>query len=400
MSNALAVVNATEWQAMMQMSEVLVRSGFLPDSIKTPQQAVAIILAGRELGIGPWQAIQGINIIKGRPTVSPQLMLALIEQSKLLEDISITGDAKSCTVMMKRRGRSPHTFTFTMEDAKALGLADKSNYRTQPKVMLQWRAIGACSRIVFPDVIMKLYTPDEMGADVTITEDGGMEVVNAETGEIVDAAPPATVSSDAPKAYKIEHDANSPTVRFGQDIPRIETFVARMADVYGVTAPEIVKALGVTRFRDYAGSEDDAEAAVKAWVKPEDAAPAAKPAEAAKPTAKANGKPAAKPDAVKAPDWTPELAQAWSNMLKWAADEFDFDEDGVLLLLNDVMPPVLSKKDWRGTTAQARGAVLAGFCEYDAARIDTWCDKAQATDELRGRAKDMAEAYKLAVEVR
>lgn len=188
---------------------------------------------------------------------------------------------------------------------------------------------------------------------------------------------------------------------FSQDRARIEAFCKRMSDAYGVTAPEIVKALNVTRFGEYAGSEADAEAAVKAWVKPEDAAPAAKPAEAAKPTAKANGKPAAKPDAVKAPDWTPELAQGWANLIKWAADEFDFDEDGVLLLLNDMMPPVLSKKDWRGTTAQARGAVLAGFCEYDVERIDAWCDKAQATDELRGRAKDMAEAYKLAaVEVR
>jgi hypothetical protein len=377
MSNALAVVNATEWQAMMQMSEVLVRSGFLPDSIKTSQQAVAIILAGRELGIGPWQAIQGINIIKGRPTVSPQLMLALIEQSKLLEDISITGDAKSCTVMMKRRGRSPHTFTFTMEDAKALGLADKSNYRTQPKVMLQWRAIGACSRIVFPDVIMKLYTPDEMGADVTITEDGGMEVVNTETGEIVEAAPVV--------------DAAPPP--FGEDKARITAFVARMSDAYGVTAPEIVKALGVTRFGEYAGSEDDAERAVAAWVKPEAAAPAAQPVAKAKPNGKAAD--------AKAPDWTPELAQAWANMLKWAADEFDMNEEAVLLTLNDVQPPVLSKKDWRGTTMQARGAVLAGFCEYDAERIDAWCDKAEAKDELRGRAKDMAEAYKLAaVEVR
>jgi len=372
MSNALAVVNATEWQAMMQMSEVLVRSGFLPDSIKTPQQAVAIILAGRELGIGPWQAIQGINIIKGRPTASPQLMLALIKSSGQLEDIKIDGDAKGCTVMMKRRGNHPFTFTFTMEDAKALGLADKPNYRTQPKVMLQWRAIGACSRIVFPDVIMKLYTPDEMGADVTITEDGGMEVVNVETGEIVEAAP---VVEAAP-------------LPFSQDRPRIEQFVARMADAYGVSAPEIVKALGITRFGEYSGSEDDAEAAVKAWAT-KAAAPAAKPA------AKANGK-----AADKLPDWTPELAQAWSNMLKWAAENFDMDDEAVLLALNDVMPPVNTKKDWRGTTAQARGAVLAGFCEHDAARIDAWCDKAGATDELRGRAKDMAEAYKLAVEVR
>lgn len=375
MSNALAVVNATEWQAMTQMARALHASGFLPNSINSPEKAVAIILAGRELNIGAWQALQTINVIQGKPTVSPQLMLALIKTSGQLEDIKIDGDAKGCTVMMKRRGNHPHTETFSIADAAALGLTGKDNYKKQPAVMLRWRAVAACARIVFPDVILGLYTPDEMGATVTVTEDGGMEVVNVETGEIVDAVP-----------------TDAAPLPFSQDRARIEAFCKRMSDAYGVTAPEIVKALGVTRFGEYAGSEADAEAAVKAWVKPEAAAPAAKPA------AKANVKPAAD---AKAPDWTPELAQAWSNMLKWAADEFDYDEDGVLLLLNDVMPPVLSKKDWRGTTAQARGAVLAGFCEYDAERIDAWCDKAQATDELRGRAKDMAEAYKLAaVEVR
>jgi hypothetical protein len=304
-------------------------------------------------------------------------MLALINSSGQLEDMAVEGDAKGCTVMMKRRGRQPHTETFTYTDATALGLTGKDNYKKQPAVMLRWRAVAACARIVFPDVILGLYTPDEMGANVNVTEDGGMEVVNAETGEIVDAAP---VVEAAP-------------LPFSQDRDRITAFVARMSDAYGVTAPEIVKALGVTRFGEYTGSEDDAEAAVKAWVKPE----AAAPAEAAKPAAKAKAKPNGKAAAeAKAPDWTPELAQAWANMLKWAADEFDMNEEAVLLTLNDVMPPVLSKKDWRGTTMQARGAVLAGFCEYDAERIDTWCDKAQASDELRGRAKDMAEAYKLA----
>lgn len=182
---------------------------------------------------------------------------------------------------------------------------------------------------------------------------------------------------------------------FGQDKARITAFVARMADAYGVKGDEIAALLGVDRFRDYTGSEDDAEATVKAWATKAATVAAAKPAEP-KSKARPNGKAA---DA-KAPDWTPELAQAWANMLKWAADEFDMNEEAVLLTLNDVQPPVLSKKDWRGTTMQARGAVLAGFCEYDAARIDAWCDKAGATDELRGRAKDMAEAYKLAVEVR
>ena len=35
---------------------MLLTSGFLPQSIKSPEQALAIILQGRELGIGPMAA--------------------------------------------------------------------------------------------------------------------------------------------------------------------------------------------------------------------------------------------------------------------------------------------------------------------------------------------------------
>lgn len=180
MQSSLAIVNGNEWSAMVQVADALVQSGFLPQSIKNAQQAVAIILAGRELGIGPWQAVQTINVIQGKPTVSPQLMLALINQSGQLEDIAIDGDVKGCIVMMKRKGRAPHTETFTFEDAQKLGLAGKDNYRKQPAIMLRWRAVAACARIVFPDVILGLYTPDEMGADVEVGDDGAMSAIDVQ----------------------------------------------------------------------------------------------------------------------------------------------------------------------------------------------------------------------------
>ena len=69
-----------------------------------------------------------------------------------------------------RRGRSPHTEYFGETEAAAMQLAGKDNYKNQAATMYKWRAVAACARVVFPDVITGLYTPDEMGADVT--EDG------------------------------------------------------------------------------------------------------------------------------------------------------------------------------------------------------------------------------------
>lgn len=167
-SIALRRPAATDWPVMREQAEVLIKTGFLPQSIKSAEQAVAVMMTGAELGIGPMAALQTINVIQGKPTISPQLMLALINRSGHMEDMKIEANAKGAICMMKRKGRIPHTVKFGEEEAKALGLFSKDNYKKQPATMFQWRAVAMCARVVFPDVILGLYTPDEMGADMDI----------------------------------------------------------------------------------------------------------------------------------------------------------------------------------------------------------------------------------------
>ncbi|WP_412027879.1 hypothetical protein [Deinococcus yunweiensis] len=155
---------------------MLVSSGMLPSSIRTPEAAVTIIVKGMELGLPPMAALNGITVIQGKPTVSPQLMLSLINRSGQLENIEIETGKDGATVTMKRRGRTPFTAKFGPTEAQAMGLNTKDNYKKQPAVMYQWRAVAACARVVFPDVIDGMYTPEELGADVQVDEDGAMTV--------------------------------------------------------------------------------------------------------------------------------------------------------------------------------------------------------------------------------
>lgn len=185
-NNHRTITSQQTWQEMREQASVLVQSGFLPNSIKRPEQALAIMTMANELQIGIWAGFNGINVIQGKPTISPQLMLALINRSGELEELTIKGDDKSCSVTMKRKGRSAHTETFTMEDAarmrtkdrdgKVIPLSQKYNWRTMPAVMLKWRAVSACARVVFSDVIIGFYTPEEINPDLE---------VDAETGEII-----------------------------------------------------------------------------------------------------------------------------------------------------------------------------------------------------------------------
>jgi hypothetical protein len=186
-----ATPDVNEFAVMKETATMLVKTGFLPQAIKTPEQAMAIILTGRELGIGTMAALQTINVIQAKPTVSPQLMLALIERSGQLENIEITdgGDHVACT--MKRRGRSAHTEYFGDKEARLMGLDGKDNYKKQKQTMYRWRAVAACARVAFPDVILGLYSPDEMGADVN------------EDGELVSAAPLNVVPMQEAKAPQL-----------------------------------------------------------------------------------------------------------------------------------------------------------------------------------------------------
>lgn len=225
----IAPVNPMDdWQLMRQQAEVLKSSGFLPSAIKTPEAAMAVILIGRELGLPMMVALNNINVIAGKPTVPPQLMMAMINGTKELEDFKVSDDGKAASCLMKRKGRDSHTETFSMEDAdrflttegwgdnkRTINLSEKHNWKSQPRTMRKWRAIAACARVVFPDVIMGLYIPEEMGADVN--DDGEVELAMAEVTEKPAAKTPRRALKAVPNpAPVIEAE---PIIERGEPLP-------------------------------------------------------------------------------------------------------------------------------------------------------------------------------------
>jgi len=153
-----------------------INSRLLPAHIKDVDQAEVIVGIGREIGLPPIAAMRTIHLISGTPTVSPAMMIALANSRGLIEDMKIEkNDDKAVFTILRRGRKTPHVETFTLEDAKKLDLLTKDNYRKQAKTMLAWRAISAAMRIVFPDVIYGLYTPEEIGATVEISPDDELD---------------------------------------------------------------------------------------------------------------------------------------------------------------------------------------------------------------------------------
>lgn len=167
---ATVTADMERWNIMRDQANVLVKSGFLPTAINTPEKALAIMQKGKELGIPPMEALSSINVIQGKPSVSPQLMLALARRTGELIDLKMDANDKGATVTVTRKGQSPYTTSFGVKEATEMGLINKDNYKKQPAVMYQWRAVAQNLRVTFPDAISGLYLVEEMtGGDETVS---------------------------------------------------------------------------------------------------------------------------------------------------------------------------------------------------------------------------------------
>jgi hypothetical protein len=156
--------SAQEWKMMVDQASVLVKSGFLPDSVKTPEQAITIMLKGREVGMPPMQAFAQINVIKGKPTIGAEGMLALILKAHPSVKFEYTVNTnEACEMKIARPGNSQCTFKYTIDDATKAGLMSKDNWKKNPRAMLRSRCISEMSRSIFPDALMGIsFTPEEM----------------------------------------------------------------------------------------------------------------------------------------------------------------------------------------------------------------------------------------------
>ena len=132
---------------------------------ESPEAALMILLTGREMGIGAMSSMRGFHFVKGRPVMSAQLMAALILRSGKAEYWELTESSnKSATYATKRvGGRNEQKKTFTLEDARLAQLIKQDgNWAKYPAAMCEARAGAALARIVYPDLLMGVYLPDEL----------------------------------------------------------------------------------------------------------------------------------------------------------------------------------------------------------------------------------------------
>jgi hypothetical protein len=116
---------------------------------------------GDEIGVGPMTALQGVHVIDGRPFLSAELMRALVlSAGHRIRVIESTGTR--CVVLGWRREDVPYSdaqgirVEWTIEMARAAGLAGRGAWRTYPRALLVARASADLCRMAFPDIVRGL----------------------------------------------------------------------------------------------------------------------------------------------------------------------------------------------------------------------------------------------------
>jgi hypothetical protein len=170
-------------------------------AVKSPEAALMILSTGLDLGLGPSQALRGIDIIEGKPRLSADLMVAVVKARRdlckyfrLVESLD-----ESATWETWREGEpEPVKMTFTRADAEKAGLWGRNTWKAHARTMLRHRAASQLARAVYQDVLFGIYTPDEID---DIRESRGHEPAPPSSQRVpvslVPQPPPAPEPGDA-----------------------------------------------------------------------------------------------------------------------------------------------------------------------------------------------------------
>lgn len=158
---------------IVQVGTLLHQSGNFKNST-SPAAAVARVLAGIELGLGPFQSMTNLLVIDGKVTLSASLIASMVKGSSKYDYIVDEHDETRCKITFMEEGNPIGVSEFTMEDAKTAGIyRPGSPWEKYPRNMVFARALTNGARWYCPDVFNgPIYTPDELGAGVAIDSQG------------------------------------------------------------------------------------------------------------------------------------------------------------------------------------------------------------------------------------
>lgn len=187
-----------------RFAESLSQANLLPESYRgKPANVLLAIEKSEALGIHHMVGIESIHIIKGKSSLSAELMRALIQRAGHMFDL-IEQTPEKAVIECARRERPDRVFRheWTIAEARQAGLLSNDNWKKYPKAMVAARVTSEAARAHFSDVLAGMvYVPEELGAMV---DESGEPVDITGTATVLPAAQPAVETDPAVAAELAE----------------------------------------------------------------------------------------------------------------------------------------------------------------------------------------------------
>ena len=172
-----------EIEDMGCMADVFTKSGVFPD-VKSQAQGIVKIMAGKELGLTPFQSLAGLYFVNGKIGIQANIVSGLIRKSKKYDYSIIKATDEFCEIDFfdisdKETPKKLGTSSFGKVDAAKSGLINKDNYKNYPSDMYFARAISRGAKRYAPDALMGYSTIEEL-------QDVETEIIPAKTMVAID----------------------------------------------------------------------------------------------------------------------------------------------------------------------------------------------------------------------
>lgn len=204
MSNQSLSVYSQPLDQQINYAKAMAVSNLLPVAYQNHPENVLVALAqGQALGIAPIQAMNQINVIKGKPALSADLIAALVRRAG--HRLRVEGDdtyAQATVIRADDPDYIPKPVRWDMERAKRAGLLGNPSWQKYPAAMLRARAISEAARAWANDALYGfIYTPEELDSSWVPDSDPdtGEPVQATQQEREQEAAPPQSQPAPQPQ---------------------------------------------------------------------------------------------------------------------------------------------------------------------------------------------------------
>lgn len=211
-SSSRGFLGFKDYNDAMQFCIMYSQSETCPDHlINKPGDVMIVGMHGAEIGLKFMQSINSIMVVKRKPTLWGDMVLALCMASSDWEDMEETWDGETetatCIIKCKKR-KKPHVTTFSIAASKKAGLYVRkgSLYPLYPEDMCKKRARQKNLRDCFAHVLGGIVSKEEADEYVDISPPdsyiGNAAIehrdIDKVTGEILDRMHPSVINEPIP----------------------------------------------------------------------------------------------------------------------------------------------------------------------------------------------------------